>query len=229
MNKVINSKKRNDVKIKNSGGFTLVELLAVLAILSIVSVIVSYTATNVIASAKEKSYKVTINNIEKEANTYVLENNKNITWLNYDGTADSYQCIVVQDLIDMGYFDNSVLDSKVSKDRNVRANDYIYMEKDNNTNAITKQVLIFNDNLSYSNICLYYINTEMVGGLEYVFTLFGQEFHLLRQSLSLIALIPIWLYNGKQGYYNKYIKYLYYSFYPCHIMLLWGLKQIVLL
>jgi hypothetical protein len=78
-------------------------------------------------------------------------------------------------------------------------------------------------------ICLYYINTEMLGGFEYVFTLFGQEVHLLRQSLSLIALIPIWLYNGKQGYYNKYIKYLYYSFYPCHIMLLWGLKQIVLM
>lgn len=78
-------------------------------------------------------------------------------------------------------------------------------------------------------ICLYYINTEMVGGFEYVFTLFEQEVHLLRQSLSLIALIPIWLYNGKQGYYNKYIKYLYYSFYPCHIMLLWGLKQIVLM
>ena len=78
-------------------------------------------------------------------------------------------------------------------------------------------------------ICLYYINTEMLGGLEYVFTLFEHEVHLLRQSLSLIALIPIWLYNGKQGYYNKYIKYLYYSFYPCHIMLLWGLKQIVLM
>ena len=78
-------------------------------------------------------------------------------------------------------------------------------------------------------ICLYYINTEMLGGFEYVFTLFEQEVHLLRQSLSLIALIPIWLYNGKQGYYNKYIKYLYYSFYPCHIMLLWGLKQIVLM
>lgn len=78
-------------------------------------------------------------------------------------------------------------------------------------------------------VSLYYINTEMLGGFEYVFTVFEQEVHLLRQSLSLIALIPIWLYNGKQGYYNKYIKYLYYSFYPCHIMLLWGLKQIILM
>ena len=76
-------------------------------------------------------------------------------------------------------------------------------------------------------ICLYYINTEMLGGLEYVFNLFGQEVHLLRQSLAVLSLIPIWVYNGKQGLYNKFIKYLYYGFYPCHMMLLWCLTKLI--
>lgn len=75
-------------------------------------------------------------------------------------------------------------------------------------------------------LCLWYINTEMLGGLEYIVTLFGQEVHILRQSIALLSLIPIWLYNGKQGPYNKYIKYFYYSFYPVHMLLLFILTKI---
>lgn len=82
-------------------------------------------------------------------------------------------------------------------------------------------------NLILQIICLWYINAEILGGFEYVLTLFGQEVHILRQSIAMLFLIPIWLYNGKQGYYNKYIKYLYYSFYPCHILLLWVIAQFV--
>lgn len=41
-----------------------------------------------------------------------------------------------------------------------------------------------------------------------------------QQSFALLSLIPIWLYDGRQGYYNNYIKYIYYSFYPLHLIIL---------
>lgn len=84
-------------------------------------------------------------------------------------------------------------------------------------------------NLILQIICLWYINTEMLGGFEYVFNLFGQEVHLLRQNISMLSLIPIWLYNGKHGYYNKIVRNFYYWFYPCHMLILWIIKQIVLM
>ena len=66
--------KKNGINKTNSKGFTLVELLAVISLLSIVSVITIWTFTNVIDNAKKKSYRVTINNIEKYSENYVLEN-----------------------------------------------------------------------------------------------------------------------------------------------------------
>lgn len=73
-------------------------------------------------------------------------------------------------------------------------------------------------------LCLWYINTEILGGYAYEFTLFGKTTYLLRQSLALLALIPIWLYRGNQGYYSKPLKYLYYAFYPAHLLILGLLK-----
>ena len=155
---IFNSNKKIIKKRKNNGGFTLIELLATIAILSLVSVIVIYTVTNVIKNAKDNSYMVTINNIEKESGTYVLENDKNIVWI--DDGASLYQCVTVQNLIDMGYFDNNILDSKVSEDRNVKANDYIYIEKDKNTKTITRQVLLYDGNSEFNELCGNYINSD---------------------------------------------------------------------
>lgn len=69
-------------------------------------------------------------------------------------------------------------------------------------------------------VCLWYINWEMIGGQIYLFTLFGREWELPQQALALLALIPIWLYRGKQGTYNRTIKYLNYAFYPVHMIVL---------
>lgn len=74
-------------------------------------------------------------------------------------------------------------------------------------------------------VCLAYINLEILGGLVYDFTLFGFDFTVAQQGFALLALIPIWLYRGKQGYYNRYIRFLYYSFYPLHLLILGILKQ----
>lgn len=76
-------------------------------------------------------------------------------------------------------------------------------------------------------ICLWYINVEILAGFEYVFDFIGIEWHIVSQGFAVLALIPIWLYRGKQGPYNKGIKALYYWFYPLHLLILGVLKFIV--
>lgn len=69
-------------------------------------------------------------------------------------------------------------------------------------------------------LCLYYINVEILGGFYYDVTLFGRHFELIQQSLALLALIPIWLYRGRQGYHAKWFRYFNYAFYPAHCLIL---------
>ena len=76
--------------------------------------------------------------------------------------------------------------------------------------------------------CIAYMNFEMLGGFGYVFEMFGREFFFVQQGLAVLALIPIWLYRGKQGYYNKVMKYIYYGFYPAHLFILWLIAIIVI-
>ena len=40
------------------------------------------------------------------------------------------------------------------------------------------------------------------------------------QGLALLALIPIWLYNGQRGFSPKAVQYGFYAFYPVHILVL---------
>ena len=76
-------------------------------------------------------------------------------------------------------------------------------------------------------ICLWYINTEILSGIYYEWEIFGTKIEVLRQSFSLLAIIPIWLYNGKHGLYGKGIKMLYYWFYPVHLFVLWLIREII--
>ncbi|MBQ8198967.1 MAG: conjugal transfer protein TraX [Lachnospiraceae bacterium] len=73
-------------------------------------------------------------------------------------------------------------------------------------------------------ICLWYINVEMLGGFAYEIPLGNEIYFLSRQGIALLALIPIWLYRGKQGYHNKIIQYTYYAFYPIHLLVLGLIK-----
>lgn len=75
-------------------------------------------------------------------------------------------------------------------------------------------------------LCLWYINMEMLGGFSYELHFFGNTYFFVRQGFALFALIPIWLYQGKQGYHSKMLQYVYYSFYPLHLLLL-GLIKIL--
>ena len=57
---------------------------------------------------------------------------------------------------------------------------------------------------------LYWLNVELL----------GLDFELCQQGLALLALIPIWLYRGRQGYHSKPFQYVCYAFYPVHMLLL---------
>jgi hypothetical protein len=67
---------------------------------------------------------------------------------------------------------------------------------------------------------LYWVNVELLGGLMYPIHLFGMEFEFCQQGLALLALVPIWLYRGRQGYHSKPFQYLCYAFYPVHMLIL---------
>lgn len=69
-------------------------------------------------------------------------------------------------------------------------------------------------------IGLYFINVEMLGGLMYPVQFLDLDFELCQQGLALLALIPIWLYKGRQGHHCKPFQYICYAFYPAHMLLL---------
>ena len=62
----------------------------------------------------------------------------------------------------------------------------------------------------------------------YEIPLSGQVLTIHQQGFALLALIPIWLYRGKQGHRSKAFQYLCYAFYPAHLLIL-GLIRCVLL
>ena len=67
---------------------------------------------------------------------------------------------------------------------------------------------------------LYWVNVELLGGLMYPVQLLGMDLELCQQGLALLALIPIWLYRGRQGYHSKPFQYACYGFYPVHMLVL---------
>ena len=69
-------------------------------------------------------------------------------------------------------------------------------------------------------LTLYWINVVLLGGLMYPIRLFGMEFELCQQGLALLALVPIWLYRGRQGCHSKPFQYACYAFYPVHMLVL---------
>ena len=73
-------------------------------------------------------------------------------------------------------------------------------------------------------LCLWYINAEILAGFTYEFFIGGHIFSFARQSFALFALIPIWLYRGEQGCRSKALRYVYYLFYPLHLLILGLIK-----
>ena len=76
-------------------------------------------------------------------------------------------------------------------------------------------------------ILLWWINSEMIGGIGYEISVLGRNVFLARQCFALLALIPIWLYRGERGYHSKWFRYLCYGFYPVHMLIL-GVVKVLL-
>lgn len=68
---------------------------------------------------------------------------------------------------------------------------------------------------------MYWLHVEVLGGYYFELTFFGQTFQIVEQGLAVLALIPIWLYRGRQGYHSRWFQYLCYAFYPAHMLLLY--------
>ena len=71
---------------------------------------------------------------------------------------------------------------------------------------------------------MWVINFEMLGGLSYEVHIFGGTHFIARQGIAVLALIPIWLYKGRQGYHSRMLQYFYYAFYPLHLLILGVIK-----
>ena len=67
---------------------------------------------------------------------------------------------------------------------------------------------------------MYFINWVQMGGQSYIWHLFGRELWIPQQGLAMLALIPIWMYNGKKGKGGRAFRVFGYAFYPVHIALL---------
>ena len=67
---------------------------------------------------------------------------------------------------------------------------------------------------------LAFLNCKLLGGMTVPVSLLGRTLELPEQGLALLALIPIWLYNGRQGPHSRKIQYACYAFYPAHMLIL---------
>lgn len=77
-------------------------------------------------------------------------------------------------------------------------------------------------------LVMYWLNFDIMGGRLYNITLFGTTFEVLQQGFAILALIPIWLYRGKQGYHSKPFQYFCYAFYPVHALILYLIAYVLL-
>jgi hypothetical protein len=69
-------------------------------------------------------------------------------------------------------------------------------------------------------LCLGFIFTALIQSFTYEIELLGLVLPLPRQALALLALIPIWLYRGRQGHHSRPFQYACYAFYPLHLLIL---------
>ena len=77
------------------------------------------------------------------------------------------------------------------------------------TTAGSAMVYLFRDDMLWKTISVLFVNIALMGGV---------------QVFGVLALIPIYLYNGTQG---KKMKWLFYGFYPVHLLALFLIKMIL--
>lgn len=74
-------------------------------------------------------------------------------------------------------------------------------------------------------VVLYYLNVEILSGFYFEILIGNKAFHVVQQGLALLAIIPIWLYQGRKGFKSKWFQYICYAFYPIHMLVLYLLRH----
>ena len=77
-------------------------------------------------------------------------------------------------------------------------------------------------------VAMIMLNIVWFQGQSLVFTVMGQEIWFPTQGFAVLALIPIWLYNGQKGSYGKVMQAVSYWFYPVHLLVLYLLRSFLL-
>lgn len=71
-------------------------------------------------------------------------------------------------------------------------------------------------------IVLFLLNQVLFSGFGVPVSIMGHEFFFYYQCFAVLALIPIWLYNGNQGRHSAFIRKFSYIFYPAHMLAIYA-------
>lgn len=58
-------------------------------------------------------------------------------------------------------------------------------------------------------------------GQSVILNILNFEYYLPLQSIGILSLIPIWLYNNQKGIKSKKLQYMFYLFYPVHMLVIY--------
>ena len=64
------------------------------------------------------------------------------------------------------------------------------------------------------------VNGCLLGGMTVPVVLGGLSFELPQQATAVLALLPIWCHQGRQGPHGPAVQYACYAFYPVHLLVL---------
>lgn len=70
-------------------------------------------------------------------------------------------------------------------------------------------------------ISLFLLNVYFFNGMFIPIEIFGKVYEFQTQGFAILALIPIYLYNGRKGSGGNFLKYGMYIFYPLHMLILY--------
>ena len=69
-------------------------------------------------------------------------------------------------------------------------------------------------------LCLLFLNGWLLGGPSLTAALGPLMLVLPIQAFAVLALPFIWLYRGRQGPHGRAVRWLFYGFYPAHLLVL---------
>lgn len=73
-----------------------------------------------------------------------------------------------------------------------------------------------------------WINCFLLAGYAYTVSIAGVTLDIPQQAFALLALIPIFMYNGQRGRDSRLISYACYAFYPVHMLILVLISKLLL-